>query len=62
MHAIERRQALRKHGKNPTRAQKERLEKLKLNPGNWLVVKDIPGCFEIVHRVSEKRRKLVKVP
>jgi len=53
---------LRKHGKNPTRAQKERLEKLKLNPGNWLVVKDIPGCFEIVHRVSEKRRKLVKVP
>ena len=47
-----------KQGKNPTRAQKERLAKLKLVPGNWLVVKELPGCFEIMHRVSKKVRRL----
>jgi hypothetical protein len=49
---------VRKRGKNPTRAQKELLEKLRLNPADWLVVCDVPGRFEIVHRVNEKRRTL----
>lgn len=47
-----------KHGKNPTRSQSDRIEAKKLNPANWLVVKDCPECFEIVHRVSGKTRKL----
>lgn len=47
-----------KHGVKPTRTQKERIEKLRLNPENWFVVKDYPTCFEIVHRVSGERRKL----
>jgi len=49
---------MRKRGKNPTRAQKERIAKLRLNPANWLVVCDVPGRFEVIHRVSEKRRTL----
>ena len=49
---------MRKSGKNPTRAQKERLEKLGRNSDNWLIVRDAPKCFEIVHRVSGKRRTL----
>ena len=49
-----------KHGKNPTRRQKERIKKLGLNPENWLIVKDCQECFEIVHRLSGKTRKLIK--
>lgn len=49
---------MRKSGKGPTRKQKERLEKLNRDPREWLIVKDCPGCFEIVHRVSNERRKL----
>lgn len=41
-----------KHGKNPTRQQKIRIKFHKLNPDNWLVVKDSIEIFEIVHRVS----------
>ena len=47
-----------KHGKKPTMAQKMRILSLKLNPANWLIVKDCRQCFEVVHRVSGKSRKL----
>jgi hypothetical protein len=47
-----------KHGKKPTRAQKEKIKSLNLNPENWLIVKDCPECFEIVNRVSGKTQKL----
>lgn len=47
-----------KHGVKPTRKQKERIEAAGLNSDNWLVVKDCPSCFEIVHKVSNKTRKL----
>jgi hypothetical protein len=50
-----------KHGKNPTVKQKERIKSLRLNPKHWLVVKDCPACFEIVHRVSGKTRRLERV-
>jgi hypothetical protein len=46
-----------KHGKKPTRAQKIRIKFKGLNPDNWLVVKDCPQCFEVVHRVSGKTRE-----
>lgn len=47
-----------KHGKRPTKAQKIRIKSFKLNPDNWLVIKDCKDCFEVVHRVSGKIRKL----
>ena len=31
-----------KHGKNPTRRQREYIASLWLNPDNWLVCKDTP--------------------
>jgi len=49
-----------KHGKNPTRQQKIRIKSSKLNPDNWLVVKDSMEIFEIVHRVSGKIRTFKK--
>ncbi len=50
-----------KHGKRPTRAQKIRLKGYKLNPDNWLVVKDCREKFEIVNRLTGKIRTLKKV-
>ncbi|WP_420795748.1 DUF6906 family protein [Desulforamulus putei] len=47
-----------KHGKRPTRAQKIRIKSLGLNPDNWLVVKDCRECFQVVHKVSGKTRKI----
>lgn len=49
---------MRKNGKKPTRVQKVRLKKLKRDPREWLVARDYPGCFEIVHRESGERLKL----
>jgi len=47
-----------KHGKNPTRKQREIIEKARLNPDNWLVVKRPLGELHIVHRESGKARVL----
>ena len=47
-----------KHGKNPTKRQKIFLRKFKLNPENWLIVKDCAECFEIVNRLTGNRKKL----
>lgn len=47
-----------KNGKAPTRAQKIRLKSLKLDPRVWLIVKDCPTCFQVVHRISGETRKL----
>lgn len=47
-----------KHGKNPTKAQKIRIQKCGLDPDNWLVVKDCAECFLIVHRISDQTRIL----
>lgn len=46
-----------KHGKAPTRAQKQFIrDRLGLNPENWLVVKDNPMELVLVHRLSGKQR------
>lgn len=50
-----------KHGRNPTMAQKARIKSLRLNPEHWLVTKDCPTCFELVHRVTGKTRRLETV-
>jgi hypothetical protein len=49
-----------KHGKKPTRKQKQAIAAKKLNYNNWLVVKDSTEVFEIVHRISGKIRSYPK--
>lgn len=49
-----------KHGKRPTRRQKEIIKSKRLNPNNWLVVKDSQEVFEIVHKLSGKLRSYSK--
>lgn len=49
-----------KNGKRPTRAQKELIQSIRLNPANWLIVKDTPEETVIVHRVSQKTRTIPK--
>lgn len=49
-----------KHGKNPTRAQREYLRSWRLNPDNWLIIKNTPEGLIIQHRHSEKTRTVPK--
>lgn len=44
-----------KHGKAPTREQKQILRAHGLVPENWLVVKNFPNTLEVVSRVSLKK-------
>lgn len=55
-----RRDKLLKHGKRPTMKQKKLISSRRLNPMNWLVVKDTPDFMEILHRHSNKRRNIDK--
>lgn len=48
---------MRASGKRPTRRQKMIMAKWRLQPDNWLVVKDLPhGEMHVIHRVSGKER------
>lgn len=48
-----------KHGKKPTRVQKQILSKRKLNPEDWLVVKDTPDQMLLVHKHFDHVTKAV---
>lgn len=48
-----------KHGRKPTAAQRKLLQKRRLDPSVWLVVKDLPDRLELVHRQSDKTKKIV---
>ena len=48
-----------KHGKKPTREQRKLLQKWKLDPAVWLVVKDMPGYMLLVHRYSDKTTRII---
>ena len=41
-----------KHGKNPTRRQKQSIASVRLNPENWLVCKDTPDELVLEHKYS----------
>ena len=43
-----------KHGKKPTVAQRKLIQKNRLDPAVWFVVKDTPDRMELVHRYSDK--------
>ena len=49
-----------KHGKKPTRRQKQDIASARLNPDNWLVCKDTPEELVIEHRISGKVRIIRK--
>lgn len=48
-----------KNGKRPTRKQKNFISSVRLNPANWLVTKNLPGCLHLAHKFSGKKRVLV---
>lgn len=48
-----------KHGKKPTVAQRKEIQKWKLDPAMWLVVKDTPDHMELVHRYSDKTTRTI---
>ncbi|GMQ63529.1 DUF6906 family protein [Vallitalea maricola] len=50
-----------KHGKRPTRRQKQLITSKRLNHNNWLVVKDSRETFDIVHKTSGKVRSYPKL-
>ena len=43
-----------KHGKKPTVQQRKLIQKNRLDPAVWFVVKDTPDRMELVHRYSDK--------
>lgn len=45
-------------GKKPTRQQKMILKERRLNPDNWLVLKNPPGKLHIQNRANKKIRVL----
>ena len=48
-----------KHGKKPTREQRKLMEKWKVNPQDWLVVKDEPSKMTLVHRHFDNKTKII---
>lgn len=49
-----------KHGCKPTREQRKLMEKWKLDPTVWLVVKDTPTEMVLVHRCSDKTLRVIQ--
>ena len=48
-----------KHGRKPTVQQRKLIQKWKLDPAMWLVVKDTPEQMELVHRYSDKTTRVI---
>ena len=49
-----------KHGKNPTRRQKQNIASVRLNPKNWLVCMDTPDELILEHKISGKIKRIRK--
>lgn len=49
-----------KHGKVPTVAQKKLIKANRLNPDNWLVVKNLPYVLMLIHRNTSTIKYLPK--
>ena len=45
--------------KNPTRSQKQIMQKWKLNPADWLVERDTPEEMVLVHRHFDRVKKII---
>ena len=49
-----------KHGKRPTREQRKFIRKMGLVAENWLVTVDAPDRMELVHRHSDKTKRIIR--
>ena len=49
-----------KNGKKPNVRQMKLLAANRLDPKDWLVVKDTPEQMELVHRFSDKTRRVIQ--
>ena len=49
-----------KHGKKPTRSQRMFIRSKRLNPENWLVVKDTPSEMLLVHRHFDRNTRRIR--
>ena len=45
--------------KNPTRSQKQLLQKRKLNPADWMIERDTPEQLVLVHRHFDSVKKII---
>lgn len=54
----EERGSFMRHGKRPTRAQKIRLHQIGLNADNWLVIRSGPGATILLHKNTNRIRKI----
>lgn len=48
-----------KHGCKPTYEQRKTIQEFKLDPHDWLVVKDTPTEMVLVHRYSNKTTRTI---
>ncbi len=48
-----------KHGKKPTRSQRIIIQSKRLDPANWLVVKDEPHQMTLVHRHFDNKTRII---
>lgn len=48
-----------KNGKRPTVRQKKLMARWRLNPDDWLVVKDTPDAMTLVHRLSDRTTRVI---
>lgn len=48
-----------KHGKKPTVQQRKLIKSKGLDPAVWLVTKDTPTTMELVHRQSDRTKRII---
>ena len=48
-----------KHGKKPTVQQRKPIQSKGLDPSVWLVTKDTPQQMELVHRLSDRTKRVI---
>lgn len=48
-----------KHGKKPTREQRKLIESKRLDPAVWLITKNTPEKMELVHRYSDRTKRII---
>ena len=48
-----------KHGVKPTREQKKLIQKMKLNPADWMVERDTPEKLVLVHRHFDSVTRII---
>ena len=45
--------------KKPTREQKKQIQKLKMNPADWMIERDTPSETVLVHRHFDSVKKVI---